>query len=369
MSPLPVLNLQLQRTNPILFSKQLVSACHKIGFFLLEHDLPDFVCHRALNEASLFFQKPLDQKMSIYYGTQPSFRGYMPLGVENTEGKIDGREQIEYAAEYGKWKKNSENSSTEENRTYHRLRVSENPWPDQIQPTLRPAINDYVDGVLAIGDQLRDALCLGMGIDPSRISNAMFRKTSGDEEEPNFWSMKLVSYPPPVSNSNTNKKNTSDSEFGVGAHADSNFLTMILQDDTNSGLQVQSIDGKWIDVPPTPSNVLICNIGELAQIFSGGYLLATPHRVLRPHHGRRISMPIFYNPKLDHVMESMVDPKDLVWDRKGQNQWLRKENALMGSVGENSLKSLSRSHPEVFKRHHPDLEILSDGRIQLKKNI
>ncbi len=288
------------------------------------------------------------------------------MGVENTEGKIDGREQIEYAAEYGKWKRSSSNSNhtVKDQQFYHRLRVAENTWPDAVQPTLRPAINDYVKGVLAIGDRLRDALCLGMGIDPSHLSDSMFRKTECEENEPNFWSMKLVSYPPPSAKNTTDALET---EYGVGAHADSNFLTVILQDDKNSGLQVQTIDGKWIDVPPTPTNVLICNIGELAQIFSGGYLLATPHRVLRPEDSR-ISLPVFYNPKLDHVMESMVNPEGLTWNRKGQNQWLRKENTLMGSVGENSFKSLARSHPEVFKRHHKDLQILSDGRIQLKKN-
>ncbi len=288
------------------------------------------------------------------------------MGVENTEGKTDGREQIEYAAEYGKWKNSNSNHHNErEQHFYHRLRVAENPWPDKVQPSLRPAINEYIDGVLNIGDTLRDALCVGMGIDPRHLSHDMFRTIPGNEQEPNFWSMKLVSYPPPAKTSANN--NESGTEYGVGAHADSNFLTMILQDDQNSGLQVQTIDGEWIDVPPTPANVLICNIGELAQIFSGGYLMATPHRVLRPQNSR-ISLPVFYNPKLDHVMESMVNPEELTWNRKGQNQWLRKQNVLMGSVGENSFKSLARSHAEVFKRHHEDLQILSDGRIQLKKN-
>lgn len=360
MSPLPLLNLQLQRTNPTLFSKQLVEACHKIGFFLLEHDLPDSVCQRALNETSNFFQKPTEQKMSIYYGNEPSFRGYMPMGVENTEGQIDGREQIEYAAEYGKWKHKSNTNNSSNEQFYHRLRVAENPWPDEVQPSLRPAIREYVNGVLEIGDRLRNALCLGMGVNPSLITDSMFRKTLGEDEhdaEPNFWSMKLVSYPPAKSDASNSSK------YGVGAHADSNFLTLILQDDANSGLQVQSTDGEWIDVPPTPSNVLICNIGELAQIFSGGYLLATPHRVLRPKE-KRISLPIFYNPKLDHVMECMVNVEDLTWERKGDNQWLRKENKLMGSVGENSFKSLARSHPEVFKKHHGDLKIHSDGKVE-----
>lgn len=63
-------------------------------------------------------------------------------------------------------------------------------------------------------------------------------------------------------------------------------------------------------------------------------------------------------------MECMVNVEDLTWERKGENQWLRKENKLMGSVGENSFKSLARSHPEVFKKHHGDLKIHSDGKVE-----
>lgn len=62
--------------------------------------------------------------MSIYYGDEPSFRGYMPMGVENTEGQIDGREQVEFAAEYGKWtRKSSVNNNVVKEHFYHRLRV------------------------------------------------------------------------------------------------------------------------------------------------------------------------------------------------------------------------------------------------------
>ena len=39
------------------------------------------------------------------------------------------------------------------------------------------------------------------------------------------------------------------------------------------------------------------------------------------------------------------------------------KNALIRSVGENSFKSLARSHPAVFEKHHGDLRILEDGRI------
>ncbi len=36
---------------------------------------------------------------------------------------------------------------------------------------------------------------------------------------------------------------------------------------------------------------------------------------------------------------------------------------MVPQYGANALKSLARSHPAVFDRHHPDLRVLEDGRV------
>lgn len=294
--------------------------------------------------------------MTISYEKSAAFRGYMPLGVENTEGKIDARDQIEYAAEYNN-SHPQQHHQTEQTEFYHRLRAT-NPWPDNIQPSLRPAIMEYVTGVIGVADRLRDAMCLALKVDSREVA-PLFGPCDGSDD-PSFWSMKLVSYPP-VSN---DKDETKSSLQGVGAHTDSNFLTLICQDPHSSGLQVQNVHGGWIDVPPTESNILICNIGELSEIWTGGYFLATPHRVLRNSSNThsRTSLPVFYNPKLDTVMEP-INTDNLPWERRQENQRRREHNKLLGSVGSNSFKSLARSHPNVFQKHHNDLRILKDGRI------
>jgi isopenicillin N synthase-like dioxygenase len=315
---------------------------HEIGFFLLQHDNPEYVsiCKKALAETQRFFQRPLEEKMRISYENSAAFRGYMPLGVENTEGKIDGREQIEYAAEY----RHMPHAAIEQ--LYNRLK-STNPWPDEIQPSLRPVIMDYVRSVLAVADQLRESMCVALDMDPRQLDD-LFGPCDGTD--PSFWSMKLVSYPP-ICNS-TNNAEHGVPQQGVGAHTDSNFMTLICQDVHSSGLQVQNIQGGWIDVPPTTPDILICNIGELSEIWSNGYFLATPHQVLRQSSNTlsRTSLPIFYNPKIDSVVEP-ISTKEMTWTRGETKQWRRKNNQLLGSVGENSFKSLARSHPKIFDRH------------------
>eukprot|EP00804_Cyclotella_cryptica_P016977 CCRYP_001902-RB/>CCRYP_001902-RB protein AED:0.09 eAED:0.09 QI:315/1/1/1/0/0/2/1961/87 len=84
---LPVIQLSLRRSNPTLFADQLRKSCHEIGFFLLQHGISEDVCEKALNETSQFFRRPLSEKMSISYENSADFRGYMPIGVENTQGK------------------------------------------------------------------------------------------------------------------------------------------------------------------------------------------------------------------------------------------------------------------------------------------
>jgi isopenicillin N synthase-like dioxygenase len=75
-------------------------------------------------------------------------------------------------------------------------------------------------------------------------------------------------------------------------------------------------------------------------------------------------VPLFYNPTLSSVITPLDLPDTLEWERPKEYQhWERSHNAMMATVGDNTLKSLARSHPEVFQRHHSDLRLLEDGQI------
>ncbi|XVF28640.1 hypothetical protein REPUB_Repub15cG0047300 [Reevesia pubescens] len=92
-------------------------------------------------------------------------------------------------------------------------------------------------------------------------------------------------------------------ELTVGAskHADSDFLTVLLQDQVG-GLQVLH-ENQWIDVPPTPG-ALVVNIGDLLQLISNDSLISVEHRVLANSVGPRVSVACFFvasfqpNPRL-----------------------------------------------------------------------
>jgi len=92
-----------------------------------------------------------------------------------------------------------------------------------------------------------------------------------------------------------------DEEVGAiraAAHEDINLLT-VLPAANEPGLQVQLIDGTWIDVPSHFGNIII-NIGDMLQEASGGYFPSTSHRVINPEGAdmskSRISLPLFLHP-------------------------------------------------------------------------
>ncbi|KAL9272197.1 Gibberellin 2-beta-dioxygenase 8-like protein [Drosera capensis] len=93
--------------------------------------------------------------------------------------------------------------------------------------------------------------------------------------------------------------------FGLMPHTDSDFLTILCQDQVG-GLQLIK-DGKWIAVKPNP-NALIVNIGDLFQAWSNGEYRSVEHRVVANAKVERFSMAYFLCPSSDAVIKSYKEP-------------------------------------------------------------
>jgi isopenicillin N synthase-like dioxygenase len=79
-------------------------------------------------------------------------------------------------------------------------------------------------------------------------------------------------------------------------HVDSGFLTLLAQDGV-SGLQARHRDGTWLDVPPNDDGLAV-NFGKVLELWCGGRIKATEHRVIGT--GReRMSIPFFYEARAD----------------------------------------------------------------------
>ncbi|WP_139805795.1 2OG-Fe(II) oxygenase family protein, partial [Mycobacterium avium] len=142
---------------------------------------------------------------------------------------------------------------------------------------------------------------------------------------------------------------------GVGAHRDAGVLTLLLAEPGSRGLQVRrggpGGDG-WIDVPPR-QGAFIVNIGELLEAATRGYLRATEHRVnLAGSTAERISVPYFFNPRLDARIPVLSLPPEL--RARAVERWTPSEDPadpIFSVYGRNAWKSRLRSHPDVASAH------------------
>ena len=197
-----------------------------------------------------------------------------------------------------------------------------NQWPAAL-PELRSAALTWIDRLSAVAEKLLHELLAAIGA-PEDFYDDVF----GDRAHPH---LKLVRYPGSAEDGTAQ---------GVGAHKDYGFLTLLHQD-TVGGLQVQREDGRFHDVPPLPG-AFVVNLGELLEVATNGYLLATNHRVVSPPGAtERFSVPFFYNPRLD----ARIEPLPFPYAAHAPGATADPANPLFAEYGRNELKGKLRAHP------------------------
>ncbi|OVA17921.1 Oxoglutarate/iron-dependent dioxygenase [Macleaya cordata] len=91
-----------------------------------------------------------------------------------------------------------------------------------------------------------------------------------------------------------------DLTLGMPPHSDYGFLTLLLQDNTSQGLQIQ-YEGKWVMMEPLP-NSFVVNIGDHLEIFSNGRYKSVLHRVLVNSSRSRISVASLHTLPFDSTV-------------------------------------------------------------------
>jgi isopenicillin N synthase-like dioxygenase len=94
-------------------------------------------------------------------------------------------------------------------------------------------------------------------------------------------------------------------DLALGPHTDPGVLTLLLQDQTG-GLQTESREEGWIDVPPSPGTIVV-NLGDSLQVWTNDKYRAAVHRVTPMTDSDRYSIPFFLHPSFDAVIEPIPE--------------------------------------------------------------
>jgi isopenicillin N synthase-like dioxygenase len=298
----------------------LRAVAHEVGFFYLTgHQVPDSLSRRVLAAARRLFALPQADKDAIAMIRSPHFRGYTRLGGELTSGEVDWREQIDIGPE-----RKAVGGSGKPDFLWLQ---GPNQWPAGL-PELPGIIGEWDAALAAVCRRLLRHWAVALG-SPAEVFDAAFAPTPATL-------IKVVRYP----------ANAPGSQ-GVGAHRDSGVLTLLLAEPGSAGLQVRGRDGGWVDVPAL-DGAFIVNIGELLEFATGGYLRATEHRVNLRHSSERISVPYFFNPRLDAQIPMLPLPAELAQHTERRAD---PSDPIFPVYGRNAWKSRLRAHPDVAAAH------------------
>ena len=339
------------RDDPIALRRRLRTVAHEVGFFYLTgHGVSEDLTDRLLNEARRLFALPDADKDAVAMRNSPHFRGYTRLGGELTGGVVDWREQIDIGAQ--------RTPIGGPGKPDYLWLQGPNQWPAAL-PALPAVIAEWDAELAEVGRTLLRHWAISLG-SPAGVFDDAFADTPATL-------IKIVRYPAQA-----------DTPQGVGAHRDAGVLTLLLAEPGSSGLEVRGPPGaseatgndtgaseatgndtgaseatgngagEWIDVGPL-AGAFIVNIGEMLEVASGGYLRATEHRV-RLSSRERISVPYFFNPRLDAAMPVLELPDDLAVHARGVSVDPANER-IFSIYGRNAWKSRLRAHPDVAAQY------------------
>jgi isopenicillin N synthase-like dioxygenase len=313
--------------------QRLREVAHEVGFFYLTgHGVPEALTRRVFATARRLFALPQTDKDAVAMARSPHFRGYTRLGGELTGGHVDWREQIDIGPE--------RNPVGGPGKPDYLWLQGPNQWPSGL-PELPGIIAEWDTALATVARSLLRHWAASLG-NPSDAFDAAFAGSPATL-------IKIVHYPATAAHSQ-----------GVGAHRDAGVLTLLLAESGSRGLQVRPgrhgrspadpanpADDGWIDVP-VRDGAFIVNIGELLELATGGYLRATEHRVNLRQAGDRISVPYFFNPRLDAQIPTLALPAELAVRASPRAD---PSDPIFSVYGRNAWKSRLRAHPDVAAAH------------------
>lgn len=293
------------------------------------------------------------RRLKIEMKNAPSFLGYSRLSAEITAGAVDHREQIDLSTEHP--------VPGPEKPLYHNL-LAPNQWPaEDAIPGFRDVYTDYISRMGDISIAFTSLIAEAIQLPPDAFDKYF------DEDQQH--KLKIVKYPDAAE---LGLPDGAGSGQGVGPHKDSMLTSYLLQATQHRGLQVQNVQGAWIDCPPIDGTLVVA-IGQGLEALTQGVCVSTTHRVLSPAagSGARFSIPFFQGVKLDagfddletvgvgEVPAEVREQRRLVVERNGGRVddvefTFRKGNAAK-TLGEATLRNRVKSHPDVGERWYPDI--------------
>jgi isopenicillin N synthase-like dioxygenase len=257
---------------------QIRQASVEVGFFYVSgHNVTRDLLSAMLMASKYFFALPEEVKRAI--AVNSAHRGYVPFAQTTQPGRklADLKESFNFAYPFA--------ADDPELRAGRPL-IGLNQWPAG-ERVWREVAESYYRETFELGQRILEAFALALDM-PREFFRNLYRRP--------LVRARLLHYPPQPASS-------SDDQFGAAEHTDYGTITILWQDDVG-GLQVKNRAGEWIDAPYIDRTFVI-NIGDMLARWSNDLFVSTPHRVINASGRERYSIPVFYDPDYDVVVDCL----------------------------------------------------------------
>lgn len=260
---LPIVDISLLFSSNLEERKQAATALGKAardaGFlYVVGHGISQTLIEALKTRTELYFAQTLEEKMRDYIGNSNNHSGYVPEGEEQyLDAKPDMKEAYDVGFDL-------------QDPTKFRPMLGPDRWSEF--PNFKEEVKAYYDAVFALSNVLFRGFALALDLPEDSFTKLISTPPS---------QLRLVHYP--------FNPNAPADRPGIGAHTDYECFTILLA--TADGLEVQNGAGEWIDAPVI-ENAFVINIGDMMEVLTNGYYVATMHRV-RKVKQERYSFPMF----------------------------------------------------------------------------
>ena len=264
------------------FSRRLLqdffSAYNKYGFgYIINHGIEKTLIEQLFQVSKQFHSQPLSEKMRV--ALDHNHRGYIAI---NTSTDVNSK--------LADVKKPNQSESfmmmREDKSELPDVYLSgPNQWPKL--ENFKEVLEKYTFKMTKLGRNLMRLALLSSGVKDLSVMQSL--------DTPTIW-LRLLHYPP-IS------RNSPSDLYGSAPHTDFGCLTILAQDEIG-GLQVQTREGEWIDVPKLEGSFVV-NVGDMLSRYTNGLLRSTPHRVINKSGKERFSCPFFFDPHTNAVVQPL----------------------------------------------------------------
>jgi len=256
-----------------------------IGFFYLaNHGIPQDLIDRTFAESRRFHALPESEKRDLPYFDHGSFKsGYLACAEDdyqrlNINIIKDAKPNL-----LSKFSVNREGGSGGARMTEAERRARVNIWPETL-PGFRQTVLEYHAAIERLGRQFLPLWSVSLDLPPDYLDKYFATPHA---------TLSLLHYPP--------QPEVGNRQYGIAPHTDNALMTFLAQQDL-PGLAVRMPSGHWRAVEVVPGTLLV-NTGNLMVRWTNELYLSTKHRVINGNPRDRYSIPVFFGPSADALIE------------------------------------------------------------------